>query len=246
MRALASSTRSRVVTDNRYVPGRTAAFYGVTIDGERVWKAATASGLDWYYVDHGYFGRGEHYRITKNAEQIDARTTAPDWDRLARHGLFFERWRRSGRHILVCAQSDWWHWRHDRMTADVWAAKVAAEIAQHSGRPVRIRYKPKSAKGTHPADVAKTQASIDADLEDCHALVTHTSNAAIDALQRGVPVFVDRTSAAASMGRTLDDLHQIENPRRPDDRVEWAAVLAANQWTVDEIRGGLAWKAVGG
>jgi hypothetical protein len=38
------------------------------------------------------------------------------------------------------------------------------------------------------------------------------------------------------------DLSSIERPRKPDNREQMAWVLADNQWTLEEIRRGIAWQ----
>ncbi|MEQ8504625.1 MAG: hypothetical protein RIB80_04815 [Rhodospirillales bacterium] len=73
-------------------------------------------------------------------------------------------------------------------------------------------------------------------------MVTWTSNAAVDALLAGVPVFCTGDCAASVMGRS--DPINIEYPYYPDNRYEWAATLAANQWTLDEIASGMMWAAL--
>ena len=244
MEALAAGSGGSVVTDCRYRPGRPAAFYGVTPESLECFAKATASGLNWYYVDHGYFGRGDYYRITKNREQIETNNWLPNMQRLAVHGVKFKPWRARGEHILVCTQSDWWHERHTGMSAFEWSRRIVHSLQQHTSRPIRIRHKPETAKGVDAASIAKTQATIEADLENCHALVTYTSNAAVDAVLRGVPVFVSQESAAVSVGQPLSRLPYIERPSRPVTRVEWAGVLADHQWSFDEIRSGVAWKAL--
>ena len=47
------------------------------------------------------------------------------------------------------------------------------------------------------------------------------------------------SSAAGSLASS--DLSRIEKPIRSEDRLHWAANLAANQWTLDEMRSGQMW-----
>lgn len=244
LKAFADGSPAQLHIDHVYRTGRPAVFYGVTPDTLTTYRAAVRSGLDWYYIDHGYFGRGAYYRITRNAEQFTGRNARPAWDRLAEFRLAFADWRPDGDHILICTQSDWWHQRHHMLTAAEWGEAIKAKIAAHTNRPIKIRAKPEAAKGITAKAIAKTLDSLDSDLTGCHALVTHTSNAAIDALVRGVPVFVDPTSAAAPLGLTLDHLEVIETPRLLAAREEWFAVLAGQQWTVKEMRDGTAWAAL--
>jgi len=74
-------------------------------------------------------------------------------------------------------------------------------------------------------------------MRDCWALVTHSSNVAVDAVIAGVPVFVEPTSPAAPVGNL--DLAKMENPNMPE-RGPWFDSLMAQQFTVDEMRSGLA------
>ena len=67
------------------------------------------------------------------------------------------------------------------------------------------------------------------ELRGAHALVTHGSIAAVEAVALGCPVFVDAESAAAVMGRT--DISQIEKPIYPDNRMPWLHTLAYCQFT---------------
>lgn len=76
-------------------------------------------------------------------------------------------------------------------------------------------------------------------------VVTWTSNVAVEAACAGIPVFCHTESAAAPVGNWLADLeNRIERPRMPDGREQWAAALAAGQFTVREIAEGKAAAAV--
>jgi hypothetical protein len=76
-----------------------------------------------------------------------------------------------------------------------------------------------------------------ADLTDAWALVTHSSNVAVDAVLCGVPVFVAPTSPAAPVANL--DLKTMKAPLMPQ-RGAWLASLLAQQFTLDEIRSGFA------
>ena len=75
-------------------------------------------------------------------------------------------------------------------------------------------------------------------LETAHALVTHSSNVAIEAAVMGTPVFVSPSSAAAPVG--LTDLSRIEAPVRPE-RWAWLAHLAYSQFSYQEMQSGAVW-----
>ena len=72
----------------------------------------------------------------------------------------------------------------------------------------------------------------------CWALVTHHSNAAVDALAAGIPVFCeDGAASLLSMPRLAD----IENPPLPEGRAQFFADLAYCQWSVPEMASGACW-----
>ena len=81
------------------------------------------------------------------------------------------------------------------------------------------------------------------DLKGCWALITYMSNSAVEAVCAGIPVFCSGQCAARLMGGV--DLSKIESPRYPSNRRQWAANLAANQWTLSEIANGDCWKEIG-
>jgi hypothetical protein len=231
MRAFAQGCAGPVSLEPRLRPGP-AAFYGITAHLKLLIDAAAAGGRDWYYVDNGYFRRGTFWRVTRQALQHGGVGT-PDFQRLARLGVRIAPWRRGGRHLLVCPPGEAFC-RLSGFDHRRWLAEVLDRLARHTDREIRIRVKP----------TARTPAlqPLAADLADCHALVTHMSNAAVEALVAGVPVFATGPCAAAAMG--LADLARIERPIHPEDRRQWAAVLAANQWTLQEMRDGTCWRAV--
>lgn len=186
-------------------------------------RSARKAGAEWIYGDHAYFGRGEYFRVTRNAFQWVGkcvRRTPPN--------VTIADWRCSGRHVLVCPPDDLIT-RLVGFDENVWLDDVLTRLRNNTDRPIKIRQR----------DAVTT---LDGDLQDAHALVTWTSNAAVDALLAGVPVFCTGDCAASVMGRS--DPINIEYPYYPDNRYEWAATLAANQWTLDEIASGMMWEAL--
>ena len=205
-----------------------AAFYGVTAYLGPLIAQAQSDGRDWYYIDNAYFGRMRFWRVTRKSFQHCGIGRA-DRARLRALGLGFRPWRRGGRHILVCPQSDAFMRLVAGMRVEAWTADVESQLRRTTDREIRVRGK---------GDVRP----LAADLRHCHALVTHMSNAAVEAVCAGVPVFTTGDCAASIMG--LGDLGRIETPAYPDGREEWAAVLAANQWTGAEMRSGTCWRAL--
>ena len=190
-------------------------------------RAAQTQGRDWYYGDHGYFGRFKFYRCTRNAYQHDGTGNA-DGARFRQFNIEVKPWQAGGRHVLLCPP-DIPFARLMGFDGDDWLARALADLARFTDRPVRVRDR-------------NTRAPLAADLRGAWALVTYVSNAAVEAVLAGVPVFCIGDCAASVMG--LSDVSKIEAPARPDTRKQWAWNLAANQWTLDEMRRGDLWRAI--
>lgn len=193
---------------------------------------AQAEGRDWYYGDHGYVHRHQYFRITKNRYQHDGRGDASP-HRFRELGLSVQQaWQTTGSTIVVCPNSSVYMQQFAGVTADRWTEAIVAQLASITDRPVRVHW--------------KTQVSsrpLVVDLPTAWMVVTFSSAAAIEALMAGVPVCtLAPWAATARMGIT--DLTQVESPVYPDDREPFLWTLAANQWTLEEIRSGIAWRAL--
>ena len=99
---------------------------------------------------------------------------------------------------------------------DDWLVDTLRELRENTDRPITI-----SEKGG---------ITLEDCIENCWCLVTHHSNAAVEAMSRGIPSIVT--------GRGLGVISDVENP--PMDRSSFA-YLANNEWTLKEIEEGLPW-----
>ena len=89
--------------------------------------------------------------------------------------------------------------------ANIWLRDTLAILKEHTDRPIRCRV-----KMSYKEAVARGGVPLSEDLKGAWALVTHSSNAAVEALLAGVPTFCTDPCAAWRMG--LSDLTQIETP----------------------------------
>ena len=130
-----------------------------------------------------------------------------------------------GKHILIAPPSD-----HvcNLFGLKGWEAETLEKLKHLTDRPIKVHRK------TDPNN-------FQAALAGAHCVVTTNSIAAVEAALRGVPVFVDETSAAAPIG--LTDLEKINEPIYPE-REPWAWSLAYGQFTRDEMRDGTCWRVV--
>lgn len=201
--------------------------WGVLRGSKSIIDDAERRGQYAFYIDHAYFarGHGRSYRITRNGFEAGPVRRCPE-DRIKGLGVRVKPWRKGGREIICCPPTD--HFTEAHGCAD-WLEKTIASLSCVTDRPVIVRRKP--APGETDVPLAKA-------LKTAHALVTHSSNVAIEAAVLGTPVFVAATSAAAPVG--LTDLTQIERPVYPD-RDAWLAHLAYNQFSFEEIADGTAW-----
>jgi hypothetical protein len=212
-------------TSREYTGGPWAGF-----GSPRLWpvvKNVIKSGEDFYYGDHGYFGRGDFFRVTKNAFQHNG-IGPGDIDRARRFFKLAKRWNKDGRDIVICAQTSAYY---DRFGDKDWLDRTMKMIRMYSDRKIIVRQK-------------FTKKPLAQDFMNAWCVVCHTSNCAVDAIMAGIPAFTTGQCAASPM--TLSDLSLIEYPLYPDGRMNWAGVLAANQWTLDEIKAGHCWKKLNG
>ena len=220
-KAFKSGARQATICES-YRPGPWAGF-GSPTTWETLQEARRA-GFDFYYGDHAYFGRGRSFRITKNAYQHNG-LGAPDFNRLSQWHDREVPWRK-GKNIIVCVQSEAFH---DRMGCKNWLFDTLARLRANTDRPIVVRSK-------------KIESRLEEDLEDGWCVVTHASNAAVVGLMNGVPAICTGDCAAGLM--SLRDPANVEYPYYPENRLHWAAVLAANQWTLQEIAEGKAWRSL--
>lgn len=193
-----------------------------------VLQAAIKAGRNWYYGDKAYFGRDKYYRITRNAYQSDCkgRVDSRRWEKLR---IALNGWK-SGSKVLICQQSEVFYGLHGQKRSE-WVNNTIAEIRKYTDRPIEIRSK---------VGGEETEALFKESLIDVHAVVVYSSVSGAQAAIHGTPCFA--TEKCASLAFGTSDLSKIENPVKPDNRYEMACVLANNQWTLNEIRNGIAWR----
>lgn len=229
----AGVARGELVFDGRLREGA-AFFWGVNSTNRPVWDEVRRQARRFYYGDNSYFDatRGRHYRIATNRLQHHG-VGKSDGARLKATGVEIQPWRAAGAHIVVCPQSD-------SFMADVvgyqgnWLEDVLRQLPRYTDREIRVRH--------WQSDKLKLAGTLEADLAGAHCLLTWSSAAAVTALLAGVPCIVQGQCAAATL--SLHSIGDIEHPCTPDGREQWAAVLADNEWSIEEISSGLAWRSL--
>jgi hypothetical protein len=194
-----------------------------------------ASKRQWIYWDRGYVRRvfaaslprgenGGYYRWHCNSFQLQKIRDVPE-DRWTSMRTDVLPWKRGGRHIVIAAPSRTYARFH---RIESWIADTIDALARVTDRQLVIRDK------EHVRN-----RPLQRDLEGAHALVTHGSIAAVEAVICGCPVFVHPDSAAALVGQT--DLSKIEKPMFPE-REQWLRSLAYSQFSEPELVDGTLWR----
>lgn len=196
------------------------------------------TGRTWIYWDRGYCRRvfatdlppgsdGGFYRWHINRFQMGEIFSVPG-DRWHAACTDLWPWARDGKHIVVAEPSPTYARFHGIVG---WTEKTVTRLKCHTNRPIRVRDK----------EMQRFGRKLHEDLDGAHALIAHGSNAAVEAVIMGCPVFVDPCSAAALVGKT--DLAEIERPIYPD-RESWARSLAYCQFNEKELVDGTLWRLI--
>lgn len=213
------------------LPNEIIPFVGCTIGLGPLVRHWQSIGRSFIYWDRGYFMRqgttalprpkdNGYYRVHLNSFQMQSIKDLPD-DRLKSCRLKVSPWRESGKHIVVATPTPTYADFHN---IPYWTDATVSKLRSLTNRPLRVRHK-------------ASKYTMQEDLRNAHALVTHGSIAAVESVILGVPVFADKSSAASLVG--LTDLSEIEDPIMPD-RTAWLNSLAYSQFTETEILNGKA------
>lgn len=220
--------RVRNIEPGRLASGCVHVFGGLQFGCLELFRQIRRLGEPYVFFDRAYFGGGtftDRLRLTRGAYQ---RHWVEDGDaaRLAKWGVELEPWREGGEFVVVVPPSPE---VEALFGLKGWEAETLKRLDACTDRPVMV-----SRKSDRDASPLRDR------LANCHAVVTWTSNVAVEAVCMGIPAFVSPWSAARPAASALERLEaELEQPARPD-RAAWAVSLAGGQFTVDEIAGGVA------
>src|SRR5262245_23248694 len=156
-------------------------------------------GRPFWQIDNGPVfpplnGEGGFHRFCYRSLSMIMLRDAPERSLAAATAENFRPWRSDGRHVLIALPGIGFG-QAVGLDMREYYATVLDQVQAVTDRPIKIRPK-------------RTRTPIDKDLTNCWALVTHSSNVAVDAVIRGIPVFVAPTNPAAAVGNL--DLADIE------------------------------------
>jgi len=205
-------------------------------------------GIPYIFIDVGYSHRAFYWRHAINDTQplswLMLHQAKPPDRRLAL-GWSLKEWRGSSpdRHALFVG-SGASHYQSAGINDPArWEYEIVQSLRRVSRRP--IVYRPKGRKAAPIPGVGVSPfTSIEFDLADAHAVVTHGSSASIDAVRAGVPCIVLGNAPAKPISSL--SLSQIEAPRMVSmgEREQWLNNLAYTQFSLDEYVSGEAWSNI--
>lgn len=235
----ATGVPTNIIEGGKWRPGP-SFFFGINDSNQEAWdKAQAHPQFDVYYADNAYFDRtrGTHFRITRNRLQHDGLGFSDCARFAALPGVFIYPWRSNpDGAIVIVPQSDDFMRRMVGYRGD-WLADTVRQVREVTQRPLIVR--------PWSRDKDALSRTLQDDLNGAFALVTWASAAAVEAVLAGIPVVTGPFCAAHAYSHRVVDLGEPELiPLKPDDEARriWAGVLADNQWTLDEMRDGTAWR----
>jgi hypothetical protein len=234
------------ITDEQHTEprGDLCVAYGWLPNHETL-TAYLKAGKQYLHVDLGYWERkrkqgdyGGNHKVSLNARHPVAyfRRQRPATRVDGAPDVLL--WRRDGRHIVVAGLSAKGARSIGRPPLD-WELSIMRALRRVTDRPIVYRPKPswRDAGPIHGAGYSPPHESIHDALKGAWALVTNYSNAAIDALAAGIPVYAEDGVAKALSVPSLAD---IENPRELSirERKQFLADVGFCHWTKAEISDG--------
>ena len=233
------------------LPAENLTMYGILAGSGEVSKWCEKENKDFYFMDHGYFTNAHdspHWlRITKNKHCQNIMQKRPD-DRYKKYfAKEIKPWQKSGKKILVLPPTNA---ISNFFQVDNWLNETLKTLQANTDRQIDVREKPYNP--TIAIDHVGATVKIDKptnhqgpiNWQDYHAIVTYNSNTAIASLHNGVPVFCDSVnSAVAPISET--DFSKIETPKY-EDRMALFSSLAYNNFSLNEMADGTAWRILNG
>jgi hypothetical protein len=208
-------------------------------------QQALRHGLDYWYVDSGYFGnnkRKTYLRVCKNSIHASGDIVSRPRDRLDQLQLSATTSVDTapiprGQQILVVPPDSKQCVHFGIHSAEQWLTQTVSAIQQFTQRPIVIRTRPAS-RTTRLTDDSLRSALAN----NVHAMVTFISNSAVEAVLHDIPVISLGPSACVRVSPwTLDSIDSV-----PDIDAEtkeaWMRHLSYCQFTQAEMLSGQAWQ----
>lgn len=164
------------------------------------------------------------------------------------YGYQERKYRRDGRHILICLQRNG-GWSMGQQDVIDWLEKTVRHVRAHTDRPIIIRPHPGNQEIVKQLQITSSNTTLSQakdirdDLKHAHATVTYNSSPGVASLLWGVPVWVTDPEPAKSQVWPLaqTSLRDIEHPIY-QDRTPLYHRLGQCHFSAAELRSGEAWR----
>lgn len=209
-----------------------AISYGILRGTGLIFQALRDRDIEFWEIDRGFFKPAHfdgYYRISMNGmnpEYVpDIASSSKRFDAL---NLKIKPWRKDGKHILFCPPSNPVKW-FDDVPPGLVESKLG-ELRANTCKEIIVRTK---------AD----KKPIEEDFKDCWAVVTYSSNVAVDALLNGIPaICFGKHPVKGWNGLVVSDIESEKLTQ--SNRQELFNYLAWQQFTLPEIEQGWPWEVV--
>ncbi len=223
---------------------------------KKIWDRYRSQGKPVIVLEVGGLRRNKSFKIGINGINRDADFANQDYD--DKRWPIFEHelrpWNPTGELIVICGQHDTSEQWKGLPRMSVWIEQQINEIRKYTSRPILVRPHPRNqinfdeskfenVKVRLPKRDFRTydDTNFKATLGGTWAVINHSSNPAMEAVIRGIPVFVSESSLCHEVGN--NHLYDINKPAMPN-RMNWANKLAYTEWFEDEIEQGLPWTRI--
>lgn len=211
-----------------------AVGYGILRGTGDIFHHNAHHGIDYYEVDRGYINPNHfdgHYRISKNGMQAKYVEKDLPSDRLDKLKFKRENWFNPKGKIIVCPPSDYIE-NYYRMPHKSWEYTFKRFPLNVEDSNV---YKIRNKSDTTP---------LEYDLKDAKCVLTFNSNVAVDATIKGIPVLAGWPSIVDGWSPiSRQDILQDKLQPPTDEQInKLLRFISYNQFTLEEIRNGTAWR----
>ena len=191
------------------------------------------------HCDLGFWSRDKYMKLALGDRWSPLVDRDYDDSRLRKHGVKIEPSRKPGKRVLVCGMSAKAAGTWD-LQPEQWEHRAIKRLVAAGAAPVIYRPKPtwhaarpiNGAQFDRGTDIKQTLAQVD-------AVVSHHSNAAIDALAAGLPIYVETGIARSLSAPTIEEAVGAEAPEL-EARTRFLRQVAWHQWDFRELAEG-AW-----
>ncbi len=230
-------------------------FWGLGSNNLQEIAQVKEKGEEWWMVDVGYITDQitryptpsidkydtTYFRIVKGGLHMtmgDPRDGAR-YTKLLQQGIDaeFKGWNTGEcKHILLAPSSPTGLGYMHNLSQEDWIKQSTSDIKCYTDRTIIMRNKPRPNNEWWGTDIKD-------DLKDCHALVTNMSLSAVDAVLNKVPVVTHQNNVCYYVSGRLEDINERRMPAR-EDMTMWLRSVANNQFTLQEIEDGTAYKVL--